>query len=73
MQKFLHHQPQSSAENPTRMLNIPNVPKKCERARQIAQQETNGDGDEEYPGGPRDAVMRDTAFPVYILDRHFAD
>jgi len=44
-----------------------------QRARQVAQQETNGDQVKKHPEGARDAVVRNPALAVHVLDGHFAD
>src|SRR5215472_17629819 len=51
----------------------PEAAKEMQRARQITQEETNGEEIEEYPEGPRNPVVRSPTFAVHILDRHFAD
>src|SRR5581483_9359002 len=48
-------------------------PEEMQRARQVPEQEPDGQEIEEDAEGARDAVVRDAAFAVHVLDRNFTD
>src|SRR5581483_282126 len=72
VEKFLDRQEDGDAES-AQNADHAHRAEKVQRPREIFQQEPDSDQVEEYPEGPRDSVMRNSALPVYVADRYFAD
>src|SRR5208283_2224627 len=72
VQELLQNQPagdaaaRQNAEHPHRAEEV-------QRPRKIFEQEADGNKVEENAEGARNSVMRNTAFPDYVLDRNFDD